>query len=113
MAAPVPDRKLETDLAAVLRAIRELRERVADEAAAPVVQKLRREVSALLRRTHEPSFWDAPGDAREVLGRVYHLERVLKRFDELAERADYLEEKGPPDPHSPRPARHPRAGARA
>jgi len=89
-----PDRRLETDLAALLRAIRELRERAADESAGPVVKGLRREVSALLRRTVEPTFWDAPAAAREVLSRVYHLERVLKRFDDLYERAEYLEEKG-------------------
>ncbi|MFN8501510.1 AAA family ATPase [Kouleothrix sp.] len=93
-AARAADARIETDLAAVLRAVRELRAQAADEAAGPVVRGLRREVSALLRRTGEPSFWDAPQAAREVLGRVYHLERVLKRFDELAERAEYLEEKG-------------------
>jgi hypothetical protein len=93
-AAPPPDRRLETDLGAVLRAIRELRERTTDEAAGPAVKQLRREVSALLRRTNEPTFWDAPADAREVLSRVYHLERVLKRFDDLSERAEYLEERG-------------------
>jgi ATP-dependent Clp protease ATP-binding subunit ClpA len=93
-AAPAPDRRLETDVAAVLRAIRELRERAADEAAGPVLKGLRREVSELLRRTVEPTFWDAPADAREVLSRVYHLERVLKRFDDLYERAEYLDEKG-------------------
>jgi ATP-dependent Clp protease ATP-binding subunit ClpA len=92
--AHAPDRRLEGDVAAVLRAIRELRERVADEAAGPVLKGLRREVSNLLRRTNEPSFWDTPAEAREVLSRVYHLERVLKRFDELAERAEYLDEKG-------------------
>jgi len=92
--APAPDRRLETDLAALLRTIRELRERAADESAGPVVKGLRREVSALLRRTVEPTFWDAPAAAREVLSRVYHLERVLKRFDDLYERAEYLEEKG-------------------
>jgi ATP-dependent Clp protease ATP-binding subunit ClpA len=91
--APAPDRRLEADLQAVLRAIRELRERAADEAAGPVVKGLRREVSGLLRRTNEPTFWDAPAEAREVLSRVYHLERVLKRFDELVERAEYLDEK--------------------
>ena len=92
--APAPDRRLETDLQAVLRGIRDLRARTADESASLAVKSLRREVSVLLRRTAEPSFWDAPAAAREVLSRVYHLERVLKRFDELAERAEYLEEKG-------------------
>ena len=78
----------------MLRSIRELRERAADEAAGPVVRALRREVSALLRRTNEPTFWDTPAAAREILSRVYQLERVLKRFDDLSERAEYLDEKG-------------------
>ena len=93
LAAP-PDRRLEGDLQAVLRSIRDLRERAADEAANPFVRALRREVSALLRRTNEPTFWDTPAMAREILSRVYQLERVLKRFDDLSERAEYLEEKG-------------------
>jgi len=91
--APAPDRRLEGDLQAVLRSIRELRERAADESAGPVVRALRREVSALLRRTNEPTFWDTPAAAREILSRVYQLERVLKRFDELSERAEYLDDK--------------------
>ena len=92
--APAPDRRLEGDLQAVLRSIRELRERAAVESAGPVVRALRREVSALLRRTNEPTFWDTPAAAREILSRVYQLERVLKRFDDLSERAEYLDEKG-------------------
>src|SRR3954447_11326403 len=68
--------------------------RAADEAAGRLVRTLRREVSALLRRTNEPTFWDTPAAAREILSRVYQLERVLKRFDDLSERAEYLEEKG-------------------
>jgi protein subunit release factor B len=92
--APEPDRRLETDIAAVMRSLRELRERIDAEEADPVVLRLRREVSALLTRTREPTFWDDPAAAREVLSRVYHLERALKRLDSLAERAGYLEEKG-------------------
>jgi ATP-dependent Clp protease ATP-binding subunit ClpA/protein subunit release factor A len=91
--APPPDRRLEHNLASILRAVAELREQLASEEASPVVQQLRREVSRLLLRTREPSFWDQPGPAREVLSRVYHLERVLKRLDSLAERAEFLEEK--------------------
>jgi ATP-dependent Clp protease ATP-binding subunit ClpC len=93
-AVPPPDRRLEHDLASVLRAAADLRDALASEEATPVVQQLRREVSRLLLRTREPSFWDQAAQAREVLGRVYHLERVLKRLDGLVERAEFLEEKG-------------------
>ncbi len=91
--APPADRRLETDIAGVLRAIGDLRLRSAAEEATSNVQGLRRLVSALLERTHEPSFWDDPTSAREVLSRVYHLERVLKRLDVLTDRAEFLEEK--------------------
>ncbi|HEY1011733.1 MAG TPA: AAA family ATPase, partial [Herpetosiphonaceae bacterium] len=91
---PPADRKLETDLSAVQRSIRELRDRCEDEEATPAVKKLRREVSALLARTNEPRFWDEPASARQTLSRVYHLERVLKRLDAIGEQAEFLEEKG-------------------
>ncbi|MBA3947183.1 MAG: AAA family ATPase [Herpetosiphonaceae bacterium] len=93
-AQPPADRRLETDLSSVLRMVRELREHCDAEEFTPVVQQLRREVSTLLRQTHEPTFWDTPATAREVLSRVYDLERVLKRLDNIRERIEYLEEKG-------------------
>jgi hypothetical protein len=82
------------DLAANRRAIVTLREQLAEEGAAPGVQRLRDEVAALLERTRDPAFWNEPAEARKVLGRVFELERVLKRLDELIERADYLAERG-------------------
>ena len=88
------ERRLETDLAAVARMIDGLREAAAAEEAGPILQGLRAEVSRLLTRTHTPTFWDEPAAAREVLGRVYQLERVLKRLDAVVDRADFLAEKG-------------------
>lgn len=91
---PMPDRVLETDLSSLLRASQELLDQCFAEAASPTVQRLRRLVSQLLQRTHEPSFWDTPSEARNVLGRIYHLERVLKRLEILTERAEGLVFKG-------------------
>lgn len=91
-AAPAEPR-LDPDLAAVARVIHELRSRCAAEEAQPAVQTLRGELSALLARTREPTFWDEPLAARESLSRIYHLERVLKRLEGLAERAAALEER--------------------
>jgi ATP-dependent Clp protease ATP-binding subunit ClpA len=88
------ERRLEADLAAVARAVEQLRARCAMENEGPLVQALRGESAALLARTREPTFWDDPAAAREVLKRVYQLERVLKRLDALAERAERLEERG-------------------
>jgi protein subunit release factor A len=92
--ATTPERKLETDLDKVLDSVRDLRERSTAEEANPAVGRLRDEMSALLERTYAPTFWDDPAAARGVLGRVYHIERVLKRLDALATRAERLEEKG-------------------
>ena len=77
-----------------LNDVRNLRESSSAEEANPAVGRLRNEISALLERTYAPTFWDDPATAREVLGRVYHIERVLKRLDALAARAERLEEKG-------------------
>jgi ATP-dependent Clp protease ATP-binding subunit ClpA/protein subunit release factor A len=91
---PMPDRVLETDLGSLLRASQELLDQSLAETASPTVQRLRRLVSQLLQRTHEPSFWDTPSEARNVLGRIYHLERVLKRLETITERAEGLVFKG-------------------
>ena len=91
---PAPDRRLESDLNAVLRSIRALQEHVAEEEAGPIAARLRHEMSVLVDRTHAPTFWDDPSAAREVLGRIYHLERVVKRLDGVRDRAELLEERG-------------------
>lgn len=93
-AAPPVDRRLETDIAAVLKIVQQLRDRIEIDEASPVVQRLRREATALLARTHEPSFWDDQATARNIMSRIYHVERVLKRRDALADRAEFLEERG-------------------
>lgn len=90
---PPPDRRLETDLAAVLRVLQDLRTRSTAEEDGLIIPALRHEVAVLMERTREPTFWDESVSAREVLRRVYRLERVLKRFDSLLERAEHLEER--------------------
>jgi ATP-dependent Clp protease ATP-binding subunit ClpA/protein subunit release factor B len=96
-AEPPADRLQSTggdiDLAELLGTLGRIRDRSADEESGGLVASLRAEMSALLARTHEPTFWDQGGQAREVLRRVYHLERVLKRFEALSERAERLEER--------------------
>ncbi|HUE76136.1 MAG TPA: PCRF domain-containing protein, partial [Chloroflexota bacterium] len=83
-----------TDLAAVVGALQTVRDQIKAEENAQPVRELRQEVTRLLKRTHEPAFWDDARAAREVLSRIYHLERILKRLDALAERTDSLLEKG-------------------
>jgi hypothetical protein len=53
---------------------------------------LRSEASALIERTHDPSFWDDADLARGVLMRIYQIERTLDRLDALRRRADGLAE---------------------
>lgn len=90
--AATGERRAEADIAELLRSVQRLRALCGEEEAGAVVQALRDETAALLGRTREPTFWDEPDAAREVLRRVYHLERVLKRLETLAERAERLEE---------------------
>jgi protein subunit release factor A len=48
---------------------------------------LQLEVSSLVARTREPTFWDAADDARVVMSRIYALEQLLDRVDRLRQRA--------------------------
>jgi ATP-dependent Clp protease ATP-binding subunit ClpC len=57
------------------------------------VNRLRREAEQLLEWTHQPTFWNDPSLARTMLGRIYAIERVLKRVDTLVESAAFLEER--------------------
>jgi ATP-dependent Clp protease ATP-binding subunit ClpC len=91
-ATPV-DRRLEADLAGVLRAVALLRTELELADAGELVQGLKDESSRLLSQTREPTFWDTPDAARQVLQRIYRLERVVKRLDGLTERAARLEER--------------------
>ena len=90
---PSPDRRLEHDLNAVVRTLAELQAHLAGEEATPITRRLRDEMSALLVHTHAPTFWDDPAAAKNVLGRIYHLERVLKRLDAVRDRAETLQER--------------------
>ncbi|MBM3458335.1 MAG: PCRF domain-containing protein, partial [Armatimonadetes bacterium] len=90
---PSAERRPEPDAAELLRRSQALRDLCAAEDAGAVVQALRRETEQLLARTREPTFWDEADTARDVLRQIYHLERVLKRLDNLAERSERLEER--------------------
>lgn len=90
---PAPDRRLDTDLAAVARAIGRIRQDLELLEAGDLVQGLREESYQLLAQTREPTFWDTPDSARGVLQRIYRLERVVKRLDSLMERVAWLDER--------------------
>jgi ATP-dependent Clp protease ATP-binding subunit ClpC len=92
-ATPAPDRRLEPDLAAVVRAIARIRKELELAEAGELAQGLRDESFQLLAQTRVPTFWDTPDTARAVLQRIYRLERVVKRLDSLTERAARLEDR--------------------
>ncbi len=87
------ERRLETGLVEIQQTLAGLHARIDDLQHGRRGESLREEVSTLLERTREPSFWDEPVAARDLLRRVYRIERVLRRVDVLLERVERLEEK--------------------
>lgn len=70
----------------------QLRLKLAEWSGRDAVVEMRSERDARLARTSEPTFWDDPDAAQATLARFYFLERLLKRLQQLADRAAYLEE---------------------
>jgi hypothetical protein len=64
------------------------------EESSPAFAAVRAELSRLVDRTQSPAFWDEPAAARETLGRVYELQRVVDALAALRERAQGLAELG-------------------
>jgi peptide chain release factor 2 len=53
---------------------------------------MRDERATGLAETNKPTFWDEGDHARATLARFYFLDRLLKRLQQLSDRAEYLEE---------------------
>ena len=77
-------------LARAARRAEALHQELEAEDAAPHALALRTELSALVEGTSAPGFWDDAGGAKATMERLYQLERVLERFDDLRRRADGL-----------------------
>src|SRR5262249_23028253 len=75
-----PDPGTARDLRATCQLVAHLRQQLAEEMVAPMVERLQGEVASLLEQINGPTFWNEPTEARRVLTRVYELERVLKRL---------------------------------
>jgi ATP-dependent Clp protease ATP-binding subunit ClpC len=71
-------------------AVRELVSELDAEIDGAPAEALRLELSALIEGTQRPAFWDDPDDARQVMTRIYTLERVLERLARLHGRATGL-----------------------
>lgn len=70
----------------------ELRRKLADWAERDAVAAMRDERATCLAETNKPTFWDDGDAARRTLARFYFLDRLLKRLQQLSDRAEYLEE---------------------
>jgi energy-coupling factor transporter ATP-binding protein EcfA2 len=70
----------------------ELRRKLQDWDDRDAVIAMRDERATCLAETNKPTFWDDGDTARATLARFYMLDRLLKRLQQLADRAEYLEE---------------------
>jgi ATP-dependent Clp protease ATP-binding subunit ClpC len=70
----------------------ELRRMLHDWAERDAVVEMRNERATSLAETNKPIFWDDGDVARATLARFYFLDRLLKRLQQLTDRAEYLEE---------------------
>jgi peptide chain release factor 2 len=70
----------------------ELRRKLQDWNEREAIVAMRDERATCLAETNKPTFWDNGDKARATLARFYMLERLLKRLQQLTDRAEYLEE---------------------
>lgn len=70
----------------------ELRRKLQDWGEREAVVAMRDERASALAATNKPTFWDDGDQARATLARFYFLDRLLKRVQQLSDRAEYLEE---------------------
>lgn len=70
----------------------ELRRKLHDWNEREAIVAMRDERATCLAETNKPTFWDDGDKARATLARFYTLERLLKRLQQLTDRAEYLEE---------------------
>ena len=80
------------DPGAMVEGLADLRRRLHAWAQNPIVDALRQEWQDLLARTRERDFTAHGQDAHKTWSRIYHLERLTKRLEQLTGRAEYLEE---------------------
>jgi ATP-dependent Clp protease ATP-binding subunit ClpC len=79
-----------TGVRQLAQAVSALEERLRGLASSRRFKAVEERARRLMALTGEPAFWDDPPRSREVLGTVYHLERVTDRFAELLGRVERL-----------------------
>lgn len=85
-------KKLRLDDKKLAQVFAEIRRKLQDWEESEAVLEMRNERNECLAQTNAPTFWDDGEAARETLGRFYFLDRLLKRVQQLLDRAEYLEE---------------------
>lgn len=85
-------RRMRVDDKGLVEAFAELRRLLQDWEERDAVIEMRNERATCLARSNEPSFWNDGEAARDTLARFYFLDRLLKRLQQLLDRAEYLEE---------------------
>jgi len=76
----------------LIAALADLRRKLQDWAERDAVKEMQNERALRLAETNRPTFWDNGDTARFTLARFYFLDRLLKRLQQLGDRAAYLEE---------------------
>ena len=85
-------RRQRLDLAELVEGFALLRRKLADWAESDAVKEITREKDDLLSSTHSQEFWDDNADAQNRMRRFYFLDRLIRRLNQLQERAEYLED---------------------
>jgi ATP-dependent Clp protease ATP-binding subunit ClpC len=85
-------RRVKLDGPGLVEAFAELRRQLADWDEGETVKRMHVEKDRLLKRTTEPDFWDNGDQARDMLSRFYFLDRLLRRLQQLVDKAEYLED---------------------
>jgi hypothetical protein len=80
----------EATIARALSEVSALQERLEQDGRDPSLLAVQEESGRLLAVTHEPSFWDDPVRAREILARYYDLANCIERLTTLTKRVDGL-----------------------
>jgi ATP-dependent Clp protease ATP-binding subunit ClpA/protein subunit release factor B len=80
------------DFKELLEGFAGVRLRLHDWAEGDAVREVRSEMKSLLAATRRRNWVSYGEEAHQTWARIYHLERLSKRLDQLRERAEYLEE---------------------
>jgi protein subunit release factor A len=85
-------KKLRMDTGQLVEGYAMLRRKLADWLDSETFGEMQKEKQELLTDTQSPTFWDNGEDARTKLSRFYFLDRLVRRVQQLYEKAEYLED---------------------